>query len=623
MQYAKVVLGLPIEGPFDYIIPSDLENRIKPGSRVIIPFGNQKAIGFVIGISAKSKIKKLKYIISCLDKIPVINEKLIELAKKISEYYCTSFGMAIETQVPLVLRRGKKIELDELGVRPQLALSGVRPQGYQEVKLVHCLDVKKRWEKIYLPEIKAALEEKKEVIFLFSDLVAVKKAEKIIKDNFPGKNTLVLLRNQTNELNNWIQIKNNKADIVIGTRSAIFAPMNNLGLIIIDDEAAYGYKQDQAPHYNTREAAMMRAEIEKIKLILSSPAPSLESLQLAKKKKIGYEFIPFKNQYPEIKIIDMKGLPVLSSRRNIILSKYLENSIQENLNAKTKILILINRLGFATLASCLSCGAILKCPRCNTNLVFHYKENILSCHYCNHKIPPPKFCPTCNTGYIRYSGAGTEKIESEIARIFPQAKVKLLEYKESQNLDEADIYISTQSIIKDTDLNFGLIAALSIDNTLNHPDLRSAEKAFDILIGLVGLTDKRIIIQTSLPQHHIFKALLKKDIDVFYNKEIKQRKELKFPPFKHLAIVKLRGIYPDKVEITAKQFFDNLKERSKGSVEILSVNPWWPQKLRGNYYWQILLKASSAKNITKLLKTNLTKFKHSGIIVTVDIDPIQ
>lgn len=617
MQYAKVVLGLPIDGPFDYIIPADLENKIKPGSRVIIPFGNQKAIGYVVDISSKTKIKKIKNIISCLDEIPIINMNLLNLAKKVSEYYCASWGLAIETQIPLALRRGKKIILG-----PDKQKEANAPLTENKITLVHCLDSKNKWQNVYLPEIKTALENKKTVIVLFADIIAVSKAQNIIKDKFKSSNITVLLRNHPDELNKWIQIKNGDAEIIIGTRSALFAPLNNLGLIIVDDESAYGYKQDQVPHYNTRESAMMRAELEGAKLILASAFPSLESINLAKKKKIDYRFIPFKDPYPEIKIIDMKGLPVLSARKNIILSKYLENSILENINSKSKVLILINRTGFATMASCLSCGATLKCPRCNTNLVFHYKENILRCHYCNHKITPPKFCPTCKTGYIRYSGAGTEKIESEIARIFPQSKVKLLEYKEGLNLDNADIYISTQSIIKNTDLNFGLIAVLSIDNTLNHPDLRGAEKAFEILIGLTNMTDKKIIIQTSLPEHHIFKALLNKNPDIFYNKELKQRNELKFPPFKHLAVVKLRGIYQDKVEIASKQLFENLKEKSTNSVEIISVNRGWPEKVRGNYYWQILLKSGSAQTIVKFLKTNLTKFKHSGIIVTVDIDPV-
>lgn len=615
MQYAKIIFGLPIEGPFDYSIPKELIGKLKIGSRVLVPFGNQKAIGFLVGFSSKTSIKNIKSIIATPDELPLINLNLLTLAKNISEYYCSSWGQAIETEIPLALRKGKRVTFLK-NSNPEIKTFS------QETTLVHCLESKSRWQKSYLPKIKSTLENKKSAIILLADLIAVNKAENLIRENFSDKKIIVLLRNQANELNKWLEIKNSGIDIVIGTRSSLFAPLDDLGLIIIDNEESYGYKQDQVPHYHAREVAFMRGNLENAEIILGSASPSLESMQLVRGKKIKYEFIYSDQGYPEIKIIDMKGLPILSLRRNIILSKYLESAIFQNLNSKGKTLILLNRRGFATMASCASCGAILKCPRCNINLVFHYKDNNLGCHHCNYKISPPKICPGCNTGYIRYAGAGIEKIESEISRIFPQAKVKHLEHQEGANLADADIFIATEGIIKNPGLEFDLVTALSIDNTLNHPDLHSAQHAFNISIGLIGLTRKKLVIQTSLPEHHAFKALIDKNFNLFYDLELAQRKQLGFPPFKHLALIKLRGKYPDKLEMTAKELFDNLLNKKAKSVKVMSLNRPWPEKLRGNYYWQILLKTDSPKKLTKFLKTNLNKFKHSGIIVTVDVDPV-
>jgi primosomal protein N' (replication factor Y) len=237
-------------------------------------------------------------------------------------------------------------------------------------------------------------------------------------------------------------------------------------------------------------------------------------------------------------------------------------------------------------------------------------------------MQPPKICPECNAGYIKFSGAGVEKIESELSRIFPQARIKILDDK-NLNAPDADITIATSSVIKQADFDFDLIGVLGIDNILNRVDFRATEKAFGLLAGLMGLTHKKFLVQTSSPTHHCFQALLKKDANFFYAEELKQRKQLAFPPYKHLAIVKLRGKKEDKVKETAGLLFGKLKEESLGkNIEIISVNPSSPAKLRNNFCWQVLIRSSSALAISVFLKNSLKGLRHSGIIVTVDVDPI-
>ncbi|MFA5156216.1 MAG: primosomal protein N' [Candidatus Omnitrophota bacterium] len=601
MPYAKVVFGLPIEGPFDYIIPQGLRKKTAAGSRVIVSFGNRKLTGYIVAVTRQTNVRNLKSIIQAPDETPILNKNMLLTAEKLSEYYCCSWGEAIEAMLPAGLRAGKVIALTG-HAHPRNNSQTTKPM------LLHATELTQRWKQFYLQRIREALNAKKKVIILLPDNESIPAAEKIIRDNFKNPAS-ALIRSHPEELKRWIEIKEGKVDIIIGTRSAVFAPVEDLGLIIVDEEHAYGYKQDQVPHYHAREAALLRAAIDKSAIILGSSSPSLESIYAAKKGKLGYLRLPRIKRYPEIKVIDTKRLPLFSPKKNAVFSRYLEDCIGQSLAAGEKVLLFLNRLGFATSATCVSCGATIKCPRCSINLVLHYKENLLICHYCNFKMAPPKLCPECNAGYLHYRGAGTEKIESELARIFPQAGA-------------TDIIVSSQSIIKEPGRNFGLIGVLSIDNTLNHPDFRSSEKAFRILNGLCALTDKKMVIQTGLPQNHIFASLANSDPDIFYDKEIKQRRELDFPPTRHFGLLKLRGKYPAAVELAAKALFDKLTEDKGKSAQGLSVNPGSPAKLRGNYYWQILIRARSAPEIGKFLKTHLHGLKHSGIIVTVDIDPV-
>lgn len=613
MLYAKVVLGIPVEGPFDYIVPQGLYKKVKIGVRVRVNFRTKETVAYVVKLSKESHIRNLKPVLEVIDETPVLNRNMLSLTKRLSEYYCCSWGEAIETALPESLRKGKKIT----NIQKQDIL---KAKGEPGILLVHSLQEKEKWD-IYLREIKETLDNKGSVIILLTDITSLLRAKEIIIKNIGIAPTL-LYRKQPGELGQWLNIKRQEANIVIGTRSAIFAPLENPGLIIIDEENNFVYKQDQVPHYHARQVAFMRARIEKARLILGSPSPSLESLYLAKRNKIKYIFISRKPPFPEIKIINIKSEYNLLRQKRTILSKFLEDTISSVLNAGGKVLLFLNRKGFATLASCQSCRIALRCPRCNINLVYHYKDNILNCHYCNFKMEPPKICPNCNTGYIKYTGTGTEKIESELSRIFVQARIICLG-KQKPDIKEGDIFIATSSVIKQTDLNFELIGILGIDNILDRVDLRSSEKTFGLLIDLLGLTEKKTIIQTRIPGHYVFEALVKKDIDMFYEEELRQRRQLNFPPYRHLALLKLRGLKEAKVKEASLRLFDALDKKNKNRrLKILSVNPGQPPKLRGNFYWQILISSDSAQRITKFLRIHLKNFSHSGIIMTVDVDPL-
>jgi len=616
MLFAKVVFGIPVEGPFDYIVSENLSEKIKVGERVRVGFRNLELSGYVVKLTRESEIKNLKTIQELIDDSPILDKNMLSLTKELSDYYCCSWGEAIETALPESLRKKKKIPA------PIVETIALKKNLNSEVTLLHDLDGQARWD-VYLAKIKEAHHSQRSVIILLPDINSVLKAKEKI-ERCLSISVALLYRKQPKELEEWLKIKEGKANIVAGTRSAIFAPVKNLGLVIIDEEQDFAYKQDQVPHYHAKVAAFMRVNIEKAKLILGSSRPSLESFYLSKINKIQYTPLPRRREFPEIKIIDFIHSNKKNKQQNLFLSNYLADCIISTLESKGKILLFLNRKGFATSAACSYCGIVLKCQRCNINLVYHFKESILECHYCNFKMQPPVICPNCDRGYIKYSGTGTEKIESELSRLFPQARIQELD-KDRQQLDfnSADIFVAAQSVIREENCKFDLVGVLSIDNSLNRVDLRASEKTFGLLVGLLGLTEGKIVIQTRLSHHHCFKALENKNFDTFYEEELKQREELKFPPYSHLALVKLRGRKEARVKDLSNTLFNQWSKDFKNkSLSIMSVNPAQPAKLRGNFCWQILIKSGSAKKITKFLKMLLKKILHSGIIVTVDIDPI-
>ncbi len=615
MLYAKVTLGLPVSGPFDYSISRHIKN-VKEGSRVWVQFGARKMLGYVVGVTPKTSIKHIKPLLDLIDDYPIFDKNMLLLAKKLSDYYGCSLGEAIETTLPQALRRGRKITnampSNEFGHKP----------GHETV-LIHDLNAGQRWE-IYFDRIKEAIGSNNSVIILMPDVNSAIKAKEAINSRL-GISPVILYRNQPKELEEWLKVRDLDFSIVISTRSGIFAPVNNLGLVIIEEEQDSVYKQDQVPHYHARDIAFMRAAIENAKLILGSTSPSLESFYLARERKIKYTLLPRAGNPPEIKIVDMSGQHwQQAKRRNTILSKYLEDCIAQALDSRKKILLFLNRRGFATFAACRNCGAVLRCPRCNINLVYYFKNNVLNCRYCNFKMEPPKICPNCNSAYIRYLGTGTEKIESEISRIFPAAKVAMIDGEEGVNITDVDIFISTASVIKKEDYKFDLIGVLSIDNTLNRVDLRSTEKAFGLLSGLVALSKGKVIIQTSLPKHYCLRAIESNNVNIFYDEELALRKQLEFPPYRHLCLVKLRGKKENSVKEISSALFDTLSKYAENNkaVKVVSLNPGQPEKLRGNYYWQVLLKATAPLKLTSFLRMHLKNFRHSGIIVTVDMDPV-
>jgi primosomal protein N' (replication factor Y) (superfamily II helicase) len=605
--YAKVVLGLPLEGPFDYSVTASAEREMKIGSRVWVNFRNKKEVAYIVGLSNKTKIKKVKEIISLIDQQPLLDEPLLLLTKRLAQYYCCFWGEAIEAALPDELRKGKEIKQEQLpGLEQkaqttrQLIYSEEEPpvfvQGFDRIP-------------VYLNKVKEVLTVGKSAIILCASLAAVERMSKIIRENLDVQ-PFIVFRKQPKELEVWAKIRRTDCCLVVGLRSGIFSPVNNLGLIIIDEPQEQVYKQEQSPHYHARQVGLMRSLTQGVKLILGSHSLSLEDFYLLQKGQLSLEVIPPKSTYPLVKLIDLRRLPYAQRKSKPIFSKFLLDSIQLTLEEKGKVLVVVNRKGFATMAACHSCGKSLKCPRCNINLVFHFDSHQLKCHHCNFKMPVPEICPHCQAGYIKYFGLGAEQVESELARIFPTARLG------------QDILVATGAVINQTEQSFDLIGVLGIDDLLNRIDFRAAEKAFFMLTGIINLTSKKVIIQSLNQNHHCFQALIKNDPRIFLKEELKTRKQLNFSPFKHMIMLRLRGRDLDKVKAAAGNLFQRLNKIKTNSLKLLWLNPGQPPKLRENYYYQILMRASSVEKAGNFLKLHLKDEHFSGIITTVDVDPV-
>jgi len=615
VSYAKIVLNLAVAGPFDYLIPPAFKAKVKPGVRVRVNFSNRNAIGYVVGLSSKSRIKKIKPLIEVIDREPVLHKGMLRLSRQISDYFGCSWGEAIESTLPQALRQGRRVEAAKCSQDASIKTEK------SEVTLLWEPDNRKRW-RIYLDNVKAISRSGRSVIVLLTDLNAALDAKGLIESELRVP-VGISWRGQPDELNQWSKIRNREFSVVLGTRSAVFSPLSNLGLIIIDQEQDSVYKQEQTPHYHAREAAFFRAGYDGASLLLGSSAPSLESIYLAFKGKIGYIRPQESVASPEIKLIDEQRRPHSKNSQKVAVSKFLSDSIGSTLDAGGRTLIFLNRRGFSNQAACLSCGEIIRCPRCNVNLTYYFGQNLLRCNYCNHKIAAPKICPVCNSGYIKYSGTGIERIENEACLGFPHARIKRIDAGTPNDVADADIYVATSSVIRQHSINFDLIGVVAIDSSLNRSDFRSGEKAYALLMGLSRLTDKRMIIQTKLTSHHLFTSLMEREPESFYRQELKQRKQLGFPPYRHLILIKLRSKAEKKVAEDAEYLFNNLKDAKLNlGTEVLSCNPGQPAKLRGKFYWQVLLTCTGVRKTVKFLKLELQKFRHSSIIVTIDVDPL-
>lgn len=668
-KFADVAIAIPIDRLFTYRIPKPMSRIAEVGKRVFIPFRNKDIVGYIVAFKGKSEAKGIRDIKKIIDEKPIISGQLLELTKWISETYLCSWGQAIAATVPSALKKGKvsvrQRKMVSVPICPKpvptepLTLTAEQKQVLKSILfkidtesyktfLLHGITASGKTE-VYLQAIEKVLNKQKTSIVLVPEIALTPQTVERFTSRFGN---LVAVAHSalvgSMRYKEWKRIKDGEAKIVVGARSAIFSPVGNLGLIIVDEEHETSYKQDDAPRYHARDVALMRARLSNCPVILGSATPSMESFYLAGKKRLELVKLTKRideRNLPKAKIVDMR-MELATRKKLVMFSKVLVDSIQKALDKGQQVMVFLNRRGFSTYVNCKKCGLVLKCKRCDSVLVYHYQTKNMVCHYCNFRTAPPDICPECKASYMKYFGIGTEKVESEIARFFPEARIARMDTdatskrgSHSRILDDfkkhnIDILVGTQMIAKGLDFpRVTLVGVVNADVTLNLPDFRASERTFNLLTQVAGRAGRgveggEVIIQTYAPEHYAILAASKHDYEGFYTEEIKTRKELSFPPFAHITRLTLRS-RNEKMAIEAsgnlKRFLEQkLSAVPEKNIEIIGPAPSPISKIRGFFRWNVLLKGKNRSTMSEALKKALRHYrKPVGTILTIDVDPIS
>lgn len=516
-------------------------------------------------------------------------------------------------------------------------------KGEFKVFLLHGITGSGKTE-VYLQSIAEVLKAGKGAIVLVPEISLTPQTVERFKARFGEKIAILHSKLSPGErYDQWCRIHTGEAEIVIGARSAIFAPLKNLGLIVIDEEHETTYKQyDATPRYHARDVGILQAKLTNAVVILGTATPSLETFYNTSIGKSHYLYLPYRidnRPLAQVEIIDMKEEYKLGNRS--IFSLSLKKAIEERLNKQEQVIIFLNRRGFATFIQCKDCGTTMKCPHCEITLTYHLTDKMLKCHYCNFQKQAPQVCPKCQGTKIHYFGTGTQKVEDELQRLFPKARIsrmdldtttcKMAHHKilSSFKSHGIDILVGTQMIAKGLDIpNVTLVGVISADIGLNLPDFRASERTFSLLTQVAGRAGRGqaaglVIIQTYNPQHPAILAAKTQDYNAFYAQEITFRRELSYPPFTHLANVTIKGKDEEETIKLAQLIGSNLRiYNQRKDILILGPAPCPLTKIKEEYRWQILLKGKP-KDMRELLKATLDETSiPRHLKVSLDIDPI-
>jgi primosomal protein N' (replication factor Y) len=671
---AEVVFNLPLERSFHYLVPDALAQELQRGMRVLAPFGRRELVGYVVGLPERSPIRVLKVIRRVIDPWPVIAEERWELASWLSAYYACSVGEALAVMVPSDLRFIRKGQpssapLDAAsppGVPRHRTLSPNQRKAFETIAaavdashlpaapgaaqagtrtiLLHGVTGSGKTE-LYLQAIDQVLQHGRSAICLVPEIALTPQTIDRFRERF-GEGVAVWHSRLTarQRAAEWLRITNGTCRIVVGARSAVFAPVAHLGLIVLDEEHEPAYKQEDTPRYHAREVAQARARLVGATVLLGSATPSIESYYAASRKRGALVTLPKRIEgrpLPKVDIIDMREQ--WATRRSAApLSSRLERAIEAAIERKEQVMLLLNRRGFARAAQCQTCGAVVRCRRCAVPLIYHASRQQLVCHYCNFQEPLAAICPACRKGYLRLRGTGTERVESELHRLFPAASIARMDRDTTKDRDSHRAFyeavksgrvialVGTQMIAKGLDIPaVTLVGVVSADTALNLPDFRAGERTFDLLTQVAGRAGRgdragEVLIQTFCPRHYAIRAARQHNYGAFYEQELQMRRRLRLPPFAHLIELTIRASSRRRADETAAELAVQLRRRCAArQVTLLGPAPHRIPRLRRTYRVCLVLKGASVEPMVAILRRTLQPGRRfRGMPVAIDVDPL-
>ncbi len=796
MNIARVIVDVPagmVNQTFDYLIPEQFQDMLRPGMRVIIPFGPRKITGFVIERIAQSDFEHLKAIIDVLDVTPVLTDELLHVGQWLADETLSLYIMTFQAMLPQVLKAKYKksvvktkdkeisplleayfanteqLDFDEVielighrtlqkyvengDVYIQYQVKSQETKRYQTIitpasqdmlhKAVDALpkqatkqkeileffiespkpidqsalyrtlninrsQIKRLIEKELLQEEKKemyrnpydrefektenlvlteqqevaikpiieSIEEEKAETFLLHGVTGSGKTEIYLQaiervigkgeeaivlvpeisltpqmvERFKGRfgsNVAVLhsALSAGEKYDEWRKIQRKEVQVVVGARSAIFAPFENLGIIIIDEEHETTYKQEESPRYHARDVAIKRSELNRCPVVLGSATPTLDSYARAKKEV--YHLLTLTERtneqpMPDVDIVDMRE--ELHAGNRTMFARTLLDKIKTCMNNKEQVVLLLNRRGYSTFALCRDCGHVEECPNCDISLTYHKRDHQLKCHYCNHEQPMPTTCPACESHLIRFFGTGTERVEEELTKVLPEARIIRMDVDTTRRKgaherllrkfqqQEADILLGTQMIAKGLDFeNVTLVGVLAADSMLHLPDFRSSEKTFQLITQVSGRAGRHeltgeVVVQTYTPDHYSIELASKYDFIQFYEQEMKIRRAFQYPPYVFLVLMTVSHENEMKVFEVIQKISQKLSTMLQPNSVILGPTPSPIARIKNRYRYQLMIKYRSEPHLQSIIQEVLDDFKkerQQDVQIIVDMNPYQ
>jgi primosomal protein N' (replication factor Y) len=556
-------------------------------------------------------------------------------------------GLVALTREPLSVLSGRERAPHELNAAQQNAFEQIRcaiEKHEFRTFLIHGVTGSGKTE-VYLNAIDAALAAERSALLLVPEIALTPAVAGQFFSRF-GERVAILHSafSDAERADQWRRIRGGKALVVVGTRSGVFAPVRNLGLIIIDEEHDGSYKQEETPRYNGRDTAIVRAQHAGACVVLGSATPSLESRYNAERGKYTLLEMPERIQQrpmPRVDLIDMRQ-EFLETRKQNTFSRALGDAIEERLKSGEQTMVLLNRRGYSSFVTCRSCGHRVECENCSITLTFHRRDRRLLCHICNFARKVPSVCPQCQSEHIYFLGTGSEKVEEELHNLFPEARIARLDRdtvtgkKHYEQVLQAfreksfDILVGTQMIAKGHDIpNVTLVGVVSADVGLGMPDFRAAERTFQLLTQVAGRAGRGdlpgiVLIQTINPDHYAVRFAAAQDYEGFYRKELQFRRLMHYPPFSAMANLLVRAAKQEDALRMASELDMYLKPAPE-NIKIMGPAEAPVLRIKAEFRYQFLIKAASRKALNELLRSArdfARGRKWGATALVIDVDPL-
>lgn len=653
LKYAKVAVPVPLKQEFTYSFDDGVLNVV-PGIRVMVPFGRREVQGYVVDVlDSKPDVGfEIKSVSKAIDKEPLFGKREYELALWMERFYFSSRGEILDVMIPGGRRDSSfgALDFEEPVSNEDVVLTAEQSGAIETVMnassgLFYLFGVTGSGKtEVFLQCAERVIAQGGQVIYLVPEITLTHQLAVQVMERF--KNNVAILHSgltDSQRIAQWRRIKRSEVSLVIGARSAVFAPCENLRMIIIDEEHENSYKSGNDPRYHARQVAQKRIADCHGKLLMGSATPSLEAWHLMKDPsrmtRIDLTSRVGGGCMPKVEIADM-------TYEDGIFGKTLQLEMARTLGAGKQVILFLNRRGYSYYFHCRSCGYELKCPHCDVAMTYHKKTGTLKCHYCGYTQKPTRVCPVCGSLDVMYSGFGTEQVEQEVQRLFPQYRTARLDTDVvskdrkiiQKTLDEfragsLDILIGTQMVAKGLNFpNVQLVGIVLADSGLLVPDFRAEERTFDLLVQVAGRSGRadsngRVVVQTRMKDNPAIVMASKGQVEAFFDNELKLRRDLGFPPFSRMVNLVVRS---PKASV-ARAFAESLASELSGKasffgfdVQVYGANECPIEKIRANFRFQVLLRSFKPSDMLSLLENVLSYTSvPSSVVLEIDVDPVD